>query len=71
MSRHSKEFKLTREVNPSLSTIQSSFSANLFISIGRINTQVHFIVVISLNFIEIKTYGLWFLIVFYRFVKNW
>lgn len=65
MSHHLKEFKLTREVNPSLSTIQSSFSANLFISIGRTNTKVFFIVVISLNFIEIKIYGLWFLIVFF------
>lgn len=57
-TNHLKEFKLTREVNPSLSTIQSSFSANLFISTGRTNTQIFFIVVISLNFIEIKIYGL-------------
>lgn len=56
MINHLKEFKLTREVSPSLSTIQSSFSANLFISTGKTNTQGCLIVVISMNFRKIKIY---------------
>ena len=37
-----KAFKLTREVSPSLPTIQSSFSANLFTSIRETNTSTFY-----------------------------
>lgn len=42
MIQHLTELELTREVSPSLSTIQSSFSANLFTSIGKTSKQVLF-----------------------------